>query len=309
MSFIHIGYRRHDSWFNYLRKYVDGYRLIYPPEKKFIVDQMKSSSKWFIEHLKGYRPDVVFVQSAINYNAKFIRNLRQTIPDTKIIGHHNSKGYSKAFREYDTLFVGMNSTREEFIKDGVNARLIDNAYDPEMGDNLRDLPLIHNVLCSGSLILKRGYHRKRMRCIVAMIKAGIPIQLDARLDKYRRYPKAIMRLNTEPTSGKLYRQIIKSHPIVFNCHADLATEATNMRMFEVCGIGSLLITDHLPGIERLFTPGKEVLTYVNESELIYHVKWALNNSHEARKIAEAGKRRVFREHLVKHRANQFQPKQ
>jgi len=46
--------------------------------------------------------------------------------------------------------------------------------------------------------------------------------------------------------------------IGFNIHADIASDyAANMRMFEVTGVGSCLITDWKPNLHELFEDGEE----------------------------------------------------
>ena len=302
---VHLTYRRYSSWFDHLGKYMDCIHL--DPSQ--------------ILEIKTIKPKVLFIQNAISYDEAFLYKVRGLVPGIKIIGHHNSvykKEHLKVFKKYDVMFVGLKWMRKEFARYGINAKLIRNAFEPVL---LRDGPLISLLLCPGSIILKPNFHHERLKYITDMLNANVPMWLNAKLETntpaemlkralfgepvYRKYPSIVKKNNTTPAKGENYYRMIKSCPVVFNAHGDYAGEASNMRMFEVCGIGSLLLTDHKDNIGDFFEPGKEVLTYKSSEELIDKARWALNNPHQARVIAKAGHERIFKEHLVKHRVKHF----
>lgn len=300
-DFIHICYPRHTSWFDYLCKYIPNSKRVYPGE---IFDT----------------PKAIFIQNAISYSAKTITDFKKR--GMMVIGHHNieyNQSLMNTFRLYDLMFVGMQSIERDFINHGINAKIMLNAFDPDMSNGLRDMPHINKVLCSGSVILKPGYHHNRLRYITSLVNSNVPVTLRLALEKngiidmakraltsrevYIKYPKNVIKNNMAPLTGRSILQEIKSHPIVFNCHVDLATEAANMRMIEVCGIGSLLLTDYHSNMDSLF--GDSVLTYSCEDELIDKATWAYNNKHEARKLAIKAQKIVLKHHTVEERSKQF----
>jgi spore maturation protein CgeB len=75
----------------------------------------------------------------------------------------------------------------------------------------------------------------------------------------------------------------------------------NMRVFEVPGCGSLLMTDKALGIERFFNPGKEILCYADEAELIELVSYYLDSPAESATIAARAHERAYRDHTYDHR--------
>ena len=97
-------------------------------------------------------------------------------------------------------------------------------------------------------------------------------------------------------------QEIKNHNVIFNCHANIATEATNMRMFEVCGVGSLLITDHFSKSPFTFD---DCLIYHSKASLINRIEYALYNPSIVLEIAQHGHETVLNHHTVEHRAKVF----
>jgi hypothetical protein len=102
--------------------------------------------------------------------------------------------------------------------------------------------------------------------------------------------------------GKEMLREISRHAVGFNLHGEVAGDyAANVRMFEVSGAGSLLVTDHKCNIHELFEPNHEVLTYKSIEECIEKLGWAIDHPAEARKIALAGQKRTLRDHSVERR--------
>ena len=68
------------------------------------------------------------------------------------------------------------------------------------------------------------------------------------------------------------------------------------RMFEVPGCGGFLLTDRVPYLERYFEPGREIAVYDDSNELADQITYWLHNEDERAAVAEAGYRRVLKEH-------------
>ena len=67
-------------------------------------------------------------------------------------------------------------------------------------------------------------------------------------------------------------------------------------MFEVPGCGGFLLTDRVPYLERYFEPGREIAVYDDSNELADQITYWLHNEDERAAVAEAGYRRVLKEH-------------
>ncbi len=120
-----------------------------------------------------------------------------------------------------------------------------------------------------------------------------------------RYSSIILEnFKNQPLFGKEMLRKIAQHAVGFNLHGEVAGDyAANVRMFEVTGAGSLLVTDHKKNITSLFEPGKEILTYRNVEECIEKLQWALHHPAEARAIARAGRDKTLRDHSVEKRVD------
>jgi spore maturation protein CgeB len=68
------------------------------------------------------------------------------------------------------------------------------------------------------------------------------------------------------------------------------------RTFEVPGAGGFLLTQSAPGIDRYYTAGKEIATFVTPNDLIAQVRHYLADPHQRDTIACAGHRRTVEQH-------------
>jgi len=75
----------------------------------------------------------------------------------------------------------------------------------------------------------------------------------------------------------------------------------NLRDFEVPTAGSFLLTQDNDEIRSFFKEKVEIETFSNEWEMIDKAKFYLNHPDLILKIAEAGHRRIIKEHLWEHR--------
>ncbi|CAN5563481.1 glycosyltransferase [soil metagenome] len=76
------------------------------------------------------------------------------------------------------------------------------------------------------------------------------------------------------------------------------------RVFEAAGAGACLISDNWVGMELFLEPGKEVLLAENGEEVAAILKDL--NTEKARKIGEAARKRMLKEHTYAHRAEKLE---
>lgn len=89
--------------------------------------------------------------------------------------------------------------------------------------------------------------------------------------------------------------------VVFNISM---TDDVNMRNFEVCGTGSLLLTNWLPTIEELgFKDGENCVLYRTPDEMIEKAKFYIEHDEEREKIARAGYELVSKYHTIQNRVD------
>ena len=97
--------------------------------------------------------------------------------------------------------------------------------------------------------------------------------------------------------------------IVFDCQGNIGLlrpdgtrqldlaggDTANMRLFEATGGGSLLMTQALPGLARLFEPEKEVAVFTNREDLIRKIIFYLSNEAARYAVAKNGRSRCLQQ--------------
>jgi len=194
-----------------------------------------------------------------------------------------------------------------------------------------------DLVFSGSLISGGDFHTQRIRLIERIIKENMPIELyvnlenpykikvkqsiyllsnflrmikmekminDFRLLQYGKswvdsYSNALLRNCKLPLYGMDMFNLFLNSRIVLNFHIGVAGNyAGNMRMFEVTGIGSCLLTDNKKNMEELFKTGSEVVVYDNVEDCIEKATWLLEHEEERKMISKAGQMRTLKYHTV-----------
>ena len=95
---------------------------------------------------------------------------------------------------------------------------------------------------------------------------------------------------------------INSYKIHFNRNI---SDDINFRTFETLGCKTLLITNRTPGLEKLFTIGKNIVVYEDENDLINKINFYLNNVEEREKMIQKGYDHVKNNHTYYNRAKQL----
>jgi spore maturation protein CgeB len=87
--------------------------------------------------------------------------------------------------------------------------------------------------------------------------------------------------------------------LVFN--NSIAGDVT-MRIFEGTACGALVLTDAVKnGLDKLFEPGREIVVFQDDDDLLAKINYYLTHEAERRQIAAAGKYRTQTEHTYGHR--------
>jgi spore maturation protein CgeB len=98
-------------------------------------------------------------------------------------------------------------------------------------------------------------------------------------------------------------QVLHNSNITVNQHAEVAkTYASNKRLFEATGVGTMLVTDWKLNLHEMFEPGKEVVVYRTPEECAKVIDYYLGHEEERRAIAHAGQHRTLRDHTYEQRA-------
>jgi hypothetical protein len=193
-------------------------------------------------------------------------------------------------RVYDLLltsyphFVGRLAVPTEFLGIGFDDRVLARIEDPPR----------HDVVFVGQL---GGTSHRRANAVIESAARDVAIDVwGPGVEEWP--PRSPFRLRHHGTAwGMEMYAILGGARIAVNRHIDAAAgHANNMRLFEATGVGTLLLTDRLDGLSKLFVPDREVVTYADAGELVEKARWYLAHEDARAAIAAAGQARTLRDH-------------
>jgi spore maturation protein CgeB len=247
---------------------------------------------------KWFKPDVVYVQSIGAFRPAVLKRLRP--PGGLLVGQVASEPPQRErVRVYDLLltsfphFVGRLDVPTEVLRIGFDERVLERITDPPQ----------HDIVFVGQL---GGVSHQTANAVVEAAAHRLPI--DVWGPGAEDWPAdSPFRLRHHGTAWglEMYR-ILSGARIALNRHnAAAGGYANNMRLFEATGVGTLLLTDQLEGLDELFVPGGELVTYAGGDELVEKARWFLEHSHERSEIAAAGQTRTLRDHGYRNRMSEL----
>ena len=118
----------------------------------------------------------------------------------------------------------------------------------------------------------------------------------------KNYSHSLLKKSLPSVFGIDMYNLFRRSKIVLNKHIGVAgSYAGNMRLFEVTGVGSCLLTDNKSNLGDLFDINKEIVVFDSTDDCIQKAKWLLENEEERRSIALAGQKRTLKSHTVENR--------
>jgi len=82
-------------------------------------------------------------------------------------------------------------------------------------------------------------------------------------------------------------------------------KSMSARMYTAVGCGAFYMCQHVSGIEDVLMPGREIVTFHSDDEMIDMIRYYLKRDEERRRISEAGRSRVLTDHTYEVRTGQM----
>jgi hypothetical protein len=112
------------------------------------------------------------------------------------------------------------------------------------------------------------------------------------------YPSRVKSL---AYSIREYYDNIKSSRILLNIHREDPTDIGNIRVFEVTGLKSFLLTDRSSELSDYFKENEHYVGYKNQKDCIDKIEYFLKNKKEREEISKNASEYCLRNHTVKNR--------
>ena len=111
------------------------------------------------------------------------------------------------------------------------------------------------------------------------------------------------RVNNLTYTIKDYYDNIKFSKIIINIHREDPTDIGNIRVFEVTGLNSFLLTDKAKELKDYFEVGKHFIGYINKNDCLDKINYFLKNEKERLEISNNATEHCLKYHTVKNRCD------
>ena len=272
---------------------------------KKVFEFTKSSKPDFILHTKDELPAEIFQE---------LRNLTRVIqwyPDLTI--HPWLPPYVRAADLFITMAEGL---VEEFQKDNSNVFWLTQAFEPSFF-RIREITpedrktFSSEVTFAGTLGSK-PYYLPRRRHLTRVMDEGFQLKWwGPRMPrKFSTIPLLVGRLGKAYGGrfiwGEEYAKAAQLSKIflAFDAMPNIR-KSMSARMFTAVGCGAFYLCQHVEGIEEVLVPGKEIVTFRSEQEMIDMIRYYLKNDKERKRIAETGRDRILKDHTYEIRTREM----
>ena len=273
-----------------------------------------------ISQMKMFKPDILWYDHCDEIL------LDQILSETKslklILGWTGSAiPKTKIWNRINVVLTCAPEAVQQLKKMGIESEHIHHGFDHRILNKLKSSPKRIDFSFTGSISLGEDYHNNRYEILKqlsdslnleiytgSIVKENFSLKkfLFSRSDAKTKMAKKFRKSLRNEVFGLEMLQMIHDSKIGLNIHADSSTKyASNMRMFEITGVGTCLLTEMRENIGELFEPDKEIVTYTSVGECVEKAKWLLNNPAVREQIAKEGQKRTLQFHTYLKRAERL----
>ena len=288
---------------------------------------------YLVQHLKKIKPDILLYDGHA-ISAPILKLIKSEVPSIKLklatcCGVINDT-YIEWLREADIVITCSKEFVDNFRKLNLRTYFLRHAFP----DRFLSEPLLEKheaCIFSGALAMGPSYHDDRIILIEALLNSGVPIKIFAQLNpfwkelfkeflyltarcvkinpgrklnfiRWNGIPYSVRRKSFPPIYGRDMYDELRSYFVALNIHAGIAGNFTaNQRVFEVCGVGTCLLTDMKQDLNEIYKLDKEVVAYSNIHDCLEKIQWLLENPNIALDIGRAAYARTKKDHLISQR--------
>jgi hypothetical protein len=264
------------------------------------------SARWQENVLAGQieavRPDVLYTQDLRLCTPGFLRRIRPFVK--LVVGQIASPLPGDSFlRGVDLILTSCPHFVQRFRDRGISAEYFRLGFESSLLERLAKTPASYGAVFVGGMTNQHLSGNEVIR------RTAESVDLDVWGYGFEGLPSnspVLRRFHGEAWGLDMYN-VFKGAKIVVNRHGDVAeNNASNMRLYEATGVGSLLITDEKDNLGEFFEVGKEIETYRNPDELVEKIKYFLTHEEQRARVARAGQARTLREHTYLHRMRELE---
>ena len=250
-----------------------------------------------------YKPDVLYINSPAYFGPIFLNSAKKKVK--LLVGQIASKLPPVFFfKPYDLMISTLPNQVEFFKKHNINAECLKLGFEASILEKIESKEKKYPITFVGSFA---GVHDSSIFLFEEVAKNFKDFYIWGH--DFERVKSDILkdRYKGEAWGLDMYN-VLSNSLITLNRHGFIEGAgkfATNLRLFEATGVGTMLITDQKDTLGELFKVGEELETYASPLELIEKIKYYLENESARKKIAEAGQKRTLLDHTYRKRMEEL----
>ena len=301
-------------------------QLVWAQENKVKVNDTNWKEKVLVSQIQEYSPDILFAHDVWAFKS-LLKQLKTIVPSIKLVfGWDGVLLHDlNLYKDYDLILSPVKETVKYYSENKKYSYEFIFGFQPTILKRLIIREPKYDCTFVGQIDTS-GQHSERFKTLSELSKS-VKIDLwtpSLGFDDWKRYYyhqcKRLFKRNFNEVStvhwlrkmnhGEVYGldmfQIIADSKIVLNKHINQSGNyAANIRLFEVTGAGSCIVTDYKDNLSDYFDVHNEIVTYRTNDELVSKVKYLLSHEEERNKIAKAGQRKTLSNHNYQLRFDEF----
>lgn len=241
------------------------------------------------EYIRKFKPDVILVRENSPFEASFWGEFSSSALIVDRIAMNIPWGWSPT--HFDLIFTSMDHYKQFFESNDIPTRIFYDAFDARILNEIdRKLPKQFDVSHAGGLGATRFAVKTKLFEFIAENTA------------FHWWGWSMDDLSQDSPLHKVYRgfvsglemyQIYHQSKIVLNDYGSVAKGvAVNQRIFEVMGVGALLLTREAENLKTLF-PADVVVTFKDNQDCLDKINYFLKNEAEREDVAKRGQQFIL----------------
>jgi len=255
------------------------------------------TNKKLLNEVSSYKPDIIWLDKAIQTTAETLRKIKSISPQTILVGfslddmsqrHNQSAAFLTSLRHYDVFITNKFYNVEELKALGCSFVIFtDNGYDP---NSFRPLvPSPQDVLRLGGDIGFIGtYEKQRALSLLALAKKGLSVRVWGSGWERCAFKQDNLILENRALRHDDFALACNSFKINLAFLRKINRDLQTTRSVELPACGGFMLAERTSEHCRLFKEGEEAEFFNGDAELIAKCEHYLAHENLRLKIAEAG---------------------
>ncbi|GIK16604.1 MAG: hypothetical protein BroJett003_15680 [Planctomycetota bacterium] len=257
----------------------------------------------FLEQVRSFRPDVVYVQELAVAGEEVWRDVR---PLTRLIAGQIacSMPSRRTFAHHGLIVSSWPPIVDHFCARGTPAEFLALGFDSKALESLGSIEKRYDLTFVGGIA---PVHEGRRQLLEALCRE-LPIRVFGYGAESLPPDSPVRARHGGEAWGLGMLRLLAQSRITVNVHGDIVvsgvaneTLANNCRLFEATGVGAALVTDAKANLSDYFEPGREVRTYASVEECVACCRELLRRPDECAALTLAGQARTLRDHTYAQR--------